>query len=86
MPDAVLPPLSSARPDAAAVAALARQTRSSHELVKDLYDQEIAALHAQAKVKNFIGIIASRRVKQRLRAQQKGEAGSKQPSTSSAAA
>jgi hypothetical protein len=40
--------------------------------VRDLYYQEGAALGAAAKVRNFIGIIAGRRVKQRLMAHKKG--------------
>ena len=49
-------------------AVLAKETRTSPEVVKDLYQQEVAAVGAAAKVRNFIGIIAGRRVKQRLMA------------------
>jgi Protein of unknown function (DUF3562) len=35
--------------------------------VKTLYEEEVAALSAQAKVKQFVGVIATRRVKQQLR-------------------
>ena len=51
-----------------AVATLAKETRTSPEVVSDLYHQEVAAVGAAAKVRNFIGIIAGRRVKQRLMA------------------
>jgi hypothetical protein len=54
------------RSDAVAIAALAKQTQTAQEIVKHLYDEEIAVLHAVAAVKNFIGVIAGRRVKQRL--------------------
>jgi hypothetical protein len=50
------------------IAALARKTHTAQDVVKHLYDQEIALLHAEAAVKNFIGIIAGRRVKRRLNA------------------
>jgi Protein of unknown function (DUF3562) len=50
----------------ATVAALARRTRTSVEVVKHLYDAEIAELQSTSVVKNFIDVIARRRVKQRL--------------------
>jgi Protein of unknown function (DUF3562) len=77
LPDAAPSNSKSPSPDAVTIAALAQQTRSAHDVVKDLYDQEIAALYAEAKVRNFIGIIAGRRVKQRLKAL-RSAAGSKQ--------
>ena len=49
-------------------ASLAKETRTSPEVVRDLYRQEVAAVGAAANVRNFIGIIAGRRVKQRLMA------------------
>jgi Protein of unknown function (DUF3562) len=55
-----------AKSDDAAVAALARQTDTAVDVVRNLYDGEIAALRAQATVTSFIGVIASRRVKQHL--------------------
>ena len=54
--------------DSTTVTALAKETHASPEVVKDLYRQEVAAVGAAAKVKNFISIIAGRRVKQRLMA------------------
>jgi Protein of unknown function (DUF3562) len=54
--------------DEATIASLAHQMDTNRELVKHLYDEEIAALREKATVKNFIGVIAGRRVKQRLRA------------------
>ena len=55
-----------ARADESTIAALAKETHTSHEVVKHIYDEEMAALHANASVKNFIDVIARRRVKQRL--------------------
>jgi len=52
----------------ATVAALAQKTRTSIKVVTHLYDEEIAELQAKSTVKNFIGVIASRRVRQRLMA------------------
>lgn len=48
------------------IAKLAKQTHAAEELVRALYDEELAALHNEAAVKGFIGVIAARRVKQRL--------------------
>ena len=53
-------------PSNSPIATLAERTRTPPEVVRDLYDQEVAALGASAKVRNFIPIIAGRRVKQRL--------------------
>jgi Protein of unknown function (DUF3562) len=54
--------------DEVTISTLARQTDTNRELVRHLYDEEIAALRERATVKNFISVIAGRRVKQRLRA------------------
>jgi len=54
--------------DDATITALAKQTHTSHDVVKRLYEEEIAALHDKASVKHFVDVIASRRVKQRLKA------------------
>ncbi len=53
------------------VAALAQKTHTPRHVVKRLYDEEIAALRANAKVKNFIDVIAGRRVKHQLVALQR---------------
>ena len=52
--------------DEAAISALAQQTATDTAVVKDLYQEELAALQAQSSIKNFIGVIAARRVRQRL--------------------
>jgi hypothetical protein len=54
--------------DESTIATLARETDTDQAAVKYLYDEEIAALQGTASVKNFIGIIAARRVRQRLTA------------------
>lgn len=46
--------------------ALAQETNRSIEVVADLYDGEVANLEANSRVKRFIDVIATRRVKQRL--------------------
>ena len=54
--------------DAATIAALAEETHTDEAVVQCLYEEERAALEAHSSVKNFIGVIAARRVKQRLTA------------------
>jgi Protein of unknown function (DUF3562) len=56
---------SSTEPD---VIALAEKTHTPVALVKTLYDREVAALEAQARIKNFIPVLASKRVKRALKA------------------
>ena len=51
----------------ASVDTIARETETSADLVKALYEEEVAALTANATVRQFIGVIATKRVKQQLR-------------------
>ena len=53
--------------DDATIAALSKGTHTTHDVVKRLYDLEVAALQAEARVKHFIPLIAGRRVRERLR-------------------
>jgi hypothetical protein len=53
--------------DDAMVAAIARETSTASDIVKALYEEEVAALAAAAKVRQFIGVITTKRVKQQLR-------------------
>ena len=55
-------------PDPASVAALAEQTGTPEDLARQVYDEEVKALDAGSTVKNFIGVIARRRARQRLSA------------------
>jgi hypothetical protein len=54
-------------PDEAIVTALSDHMDDTSDLAKQLFDEEVAVLEAQATIKTFIGVIATRRVKQRLR-------------------
>jgi hypothetical protein len=58
----------SAQSDETTVAKLAQQTGTSQELVKRIYDEEIAALYAGSSVKHFVPVIAGRRARKRLQA------------------
>ena len=51
----------------AVVASIARETATSTDLVRALYAEEVAALTAGATVRQFIGVIATKRVRQQLR-------------------
>jgi Protein of unknown function (DUF3562) len=50
----------------ATVAFLAKETQTPAHVVKRLYDEEMAALQANSRVKNFVSVIAARRVKKQL--------------------
>jgi hypothetical protein len=56
-----------APPNEAIVTALSNHRDNAPDLAKRLFDEEVAVLEAQATVKTFIDVIATRRVKQRLR-------------------
>ena len=56
------------RRDEGTIAALAQETATDPAVVQCLYEEEIAALEAESSIKNFIGVIAARRVRDRLTA------------------
>jgi hypothetical protein len=58
---------SQARADQATVSAIAKETSASVDEVKTLYEEEVATLASQATIKQFVGVIASRRVRLQLR-------------------
>ncbi len=65
--------------DEATIAALARETDTDQEVVKYLYEEELATLQAHASVKNFIGIIAVRHVREYLVSARKARRDSAMP-------
>jgi hypothetical protein len=56
-----------AKSNDALMATIAHETSTSTDLVKTLYEEEVAALSERATVRQFIGVIATKRVKQQLR-------------------
>lgn len=56
------------RKDEATVATLAQEMDTDAAVVKSLYEEELDKLHAQSSVKNFLGVIAARRVRERITA------------------
>jgi hypothetical protein len=56
---------------------LARQTAAPVALVKVLYEDEVTKLKVGATVENYIGVIASQRVKRKLRSRHRSVAQNK---------
>ena len=53
--------------DLTATEALAKETHTSVEEVQKLLDEEIEELASDAKITQYLGVLANRRVKMRLR-------------------
>lgn len=51
----------------AATEAIAKETETDVEVVKIIYDEELSTLATDAKITQYLGVLASRRVKMRLR-------------------
>jgi len=66
MTDAAHSKRKSQESDETTITKLAKQAHADIEVVRQLYDEEIAALHNEATVKGFIGVVAARRVRKRL--------------------
>jgi DNA transposition AAA+ family ATPase len=54
------------RKDEATIATLAQETETDAAVVRSLYEEEMDKLHAESSVKSFIGVIAARRVRERI--------------------
>ena len=54
--------------DEATITALAQETATDPAVVQCLYQEEVAVLEAASSIKTFIGVIAARRVRERLSA------------------
>jgi hypothetical protein len=66
VPDATAIPIPPP-PEKVALAVPAAQPEVPTDLAGQLFEEEVADLQAQASVTTFIGVIATRRVKERLR-------------------
>lgn len=60
-------PASANNNDHSATEALARETDTDVQLVKEIYEEELTTLSSDAKITQFLGVLTSRRVKLRLR-------------------
>jgi hypothetical protein len=56
----------SPKTDARLAETIAKETNTPIEVVKPIYDEEFDAVAANAKITQYVGVIASRRVKLRL--------------------
>lgn len=54
------------RQDARAAEKIAQETDTPVEVVRLIYDEEFSAISATAKITQYVGVIASRRVRMRL--------------------
>jgi len=66
MTDAAQSKRKSQESDETTITKLAKQTHADVDVVRRFYEEEVAALHNEANVKGFVGVIAARRVRQRL--------------------
>ncbi len=55
--------------DHSATEAIAKETETDVELVQKIYEEELSSLASDAKVTQYLGVLASRRVRLMLRKQ-----------------
>jgi len=53
--------------DRAATEAIAKETDTSVDVVQKIYEQELTTLSNDAKITQYLGVLASRRVRMKLR-------------------
>lgn len=53
--------------DAATTEAIAKETATDVEVVQEIYEQELSVLATDAKITQYLGVLASRRVRMLLR-------------------
>ena len=75
MPDSAVSNRRSLATDDAAISSLARETQTPRAVVERMYEEAVAALQSNAKVRNFIDVIAAQQVKEQLRALKTGQGG-----------
>lgn len=64
---AYMKPSSTAKNDGLVTEAIAKETATDVEVVKAIYQQELSALASDAKITQYLGVLASRRVRMLLR-------------------
>ena len=52
--------------DRAATEAIAKETDTSIEIVQQIYEEEFSTLQTDAKITQYLGVLASRRVRMKL--------------------
>jgi hypothetical protein len=58
---------STGKNDRATTEAIAKETETSVEVVQEIYEQELSSLSTDAKITQYLGVLASRRVRLILR-------------------
>lgn len=53
--------------DVLATESIAKETDTSVDVVQEIYEQELSALASDAKITQYLGVLASRRVRMMLR-------------------
>lgn len=64
---ALIQTLTGGKNDAAAAEAIAKETETAVEVVQEIYEQELSVLASDAKITQYLGVLASRRVRMLLR-------------------
>lgn len=65
MPSVIRPPARLGKPEIAE--AIAKETETSVEEVERLYERELSELAAEAKITQYLDVLASKRVRMKLR-------------------
>ena len=60
-------PASSSNNDRVTTEAIAKETHTDVEIVQEIYRQELSTLASDAKITQYLGVLASRRVRLLLR-------------------
>lgn len=64
---ALIQTLAGTKNDASTTEAIAKETKTDVEVVQVIYEQELSALASDAKITQYLGVLASRRVRMLLR-------------------
>jgi hypothetical protein len=69
MASSVKQPAADATQDRSPAEAIARESDVPPEVVREIYEQELSSLASHAKITQYLGVLASRRVRMMLRKQ-----------------
>lgn len=64
---ALIQTLAGNKSDATTTEAIAKETETAVEVVQEIYEQELSVLASDAKITQYLGVLASRRVRMLLR-------------------
>jgi len=63
---ALIPTKAPGKNDRAATEAIAKETDTSLDVVQKIYEEEFSSLQSDAKITQYLGVLASRRVRMKL--------------------